>query len=498
MMSDEALSVGITKEEPKHQALGTYEIIIPKVYAPLWTDKDHNKFLLSSGRCSGKTSILVDLIYSTINQMPDYDIVILQATSAEIKTSIINEVVAFFTNKGFDIGDKPTNEIYVPKSQDRVIFNDGAHKGGIYIFPITDSKGGQRARGIKTPNPISLVLFEEVQKNKDANVVEQALATFVRQTTTGMKIVIVGNNETLGHWFTSWSAKKRKDKEWCYIYASYLDIWTLINKEMQDYILNFKRTDPQEYRRMYLGDVRATVNDKVFPQFVRGIHYKLAKDLEVKNILRVIIGIDHATANDKFAVVPLAILSDGTCQTLQVCVDDPQETQRSLAPTEQCEILDDFLEYLDEEYGFTYNQTKIYMSVDGAASPFIAQLRHTKKTSHNKIWRGIRIFKFTQKKKDYNMGIIKSAFALNVIKILNEGKWEWNGARNHHWLCHELEAQRYKNGKLDPAIPNDVVDALEYAMIPYYTNCFNLSWPIRANEINMLNEMHQRMNDYKK
>jgi hypothetical protein len=61
-----------------------------------------------------------------------------------------------------------------------------------------------------------------------------------------------------------------------------------------------------------------------------------------------------------------------------------------------------------------------------------------------------------------------------------------------------LEAQRYKNGKLDPAIPNDVVDALEYAMIPYYTNCFNLSWPIRANEINMLNEMHQRMNDYKK
>jgi hypothetical protein len=65
-------------------------------------------------------------------------------------------------------------------------------------------------------------------------------------------------------------------------------------------------------------------------------------------------------------------------------------------------------------------------------------------------------------------------------------------------LCHELEAQRYKNGKLDASIPNDVVDALEYGLIPYYTNCFNLSWPIRANEANKLNDMRQRMADYER
>lgn len=485
-------------EAPKHQELGTYEIIIPKVYAPLFTDKGHNKFLLSSGRCSGKTSILVDLIYATINQKPDNDIVILQATSAEIKSSIINEVVSFFKNKGFDVGDKPSNEIYVPKSQDRVIFNDGKHKGGIYIYPITDSNGGQRARGIKTPNPISLVLFEEVQKNKDSNVVEQALATFVRQTTEGMKIVIVGNNETLGHWFTTWASKKRKDKEWVYIYASYLDIWSLIGKEMQEYIINFKRTDPLEYRRMYLGDVRAVVNDKVFPQFVRGVHYKFRKDLPTQRIIRIFFGVDHATANDKFAIVPVAVLGDGTTQTLEICVDDPKETQRALAPTEQCDIMNDFLEFLDSKYGFSDNQTPMVMSIDGAASPFIAQVRHTKRTKmrENPIWKFIQIRKFTMKKKDFNMGIIKSALALNVLKILNEGRYEWSGARNHHWLCHELEAQRYRNGKLDPAIPNDVVDGLEYGLIPYYTNCFNLSYPIRANEINKLDEMQKRMNTY--
>lgn len=494
-MSDEALSVGINKE-PHKAELGTYEIIIPKVYAPLFTDKEHNKFLLSSGRISGKTSALVALVYAYINSEPDKDIVILQATSSEIKDSIILEIEKFFINKGFDVGDKPNNEIYIPAAKDKVIFNDGKHKGGIYIFPITDSKGGQRARGITTKNPISLILFEEVQKNKDANVVNQALATFIRQA-KGAKIVVVGNNETLGHWFTNWVIKKRKDKDWVYIYACYLDIWGLLNKETQDFILNFKRTDPQEYRRMYLGDVRATINDKVFPQFVRGIHYKLSKDLIPQKIIKLIIGIDHATANDKFAVVPVAILADGTCQTLQICVDNPLETQRSLAPTEQCDILDDFMQYLDDEYGFSYNATPIIMSIDGAASPFIAQVKHTKRTSRNKaIWRQVKVCRFTMKKKDFNMGLIKSAFALNVIKILNEGKYEWNGARNHHWLCHELEAQRYKNGKLDPAIPNDVCDALEYGLIPYYTNCYNLSWPIRATEINKLKDIQQRINIY--
>ena len=493
-MSDEGLDVGITKE-PRKQELGTYEIIIPKVYAPIFTDKEHNKFLLSSGRCSGKTSILVDLIYATINAEPDKDIVILQATSSEIKDSIIVEIEKFYRNKGFDVGDKPTNEIYIPAAKDKVIFNDGTHKGGIYIFPITDSKGGQRARGIATKNPLSLILFEEVQKNRDANVLNQALATFIRQA-NGAKIVVVGNNETLGHWFTTWAAKKRKDVDWVYIYATYLDIWSLLNKETQEYILNFKRTDPQEYRRMYLGDVRATVNDKVFPQFVRGIHYKLSKDLIPQRIVKLIVGIDHATANDKFSVCPLAILADGTCQTLQICVDNPLETQRSLAPTEQCDILDDFMQFLDDEYGFSYNATQIIMSIDGAASPFIAQVKHTKKTSHNKIWKYVKVCRFTMKKKDFNMGIIKSALALKVLMILNEGKYEWNGARNHHWLCHELEAQRYKNGKLDASIPNDVVDSLEYALIPYYTNCYNLSWPIRASEINKLKEMQQRANDY--
>ena len=77
------------------------------------------------------------------------------------------------------------------------------------------------------------------------------------------------------------------------------------------------------------------------------------------------------------------------------------------------------------------------------------------------------------------MGIIKNAFAYSVLTILNEGKYDWRGNPNTHRLRHEIEAQRYKNGKLDPAIKNDLCDALEYGLIPYYSNCYNLSFPTR-------------------
>ena len=56
----------------------------------------------------------------------------------------------------------------------------------------------------------------------------------------------------------------------------------------------------------------------------------------------------------------------------------------------------------------------------------------------------------------------------------------WNGEQNKHRLAKEIEAQRYKNGKLDPKIKNDLCDALEYGLVPYYTNCYNLSFPIRV------------------
>lgn len=460
-----------------NNGLSSSNITIPSVYKEIFLD-NYRYFILSSGRISGKTSILVAIWWVYHNKYPDRDIVVLQATATEIKDSIINEIEKFLRNSGFDVGENPTNEWYIPKAKDRVVHR--GKNGGTYFYPITDSKGGQRSRGITTKNKLSLVLYEEAQKNKDANVVEQSVVTFIRQLDKMAKLIVVGNNETIGHWFVDYVAEKRQDPEWCYIYACCYDIWGLLNEQTRNYIDNFKKVNYTEFRRMFLGDIHANTSNVVFPQFVRAQHYKRAFELEVHRINYLFIGIDHATANDTFAAVPVAVLDDGTTQTLEVLYNDPTETNRTLAPTEQCELLENFMDFLDNRYGIADNNLPTVLSVDGAAAPFIAQLRHLKKTAKNKrLWSKIDVRSFTMKKKDINLGIIKNAFAYGVLIILNEGFKQWNGEPNQHRLAKEIEKQRYKNGKLDDNIKNDLCDALEYGCIAYYGNPYNLSFPVR-------------------
>ena len=472
-------------EEEKNKLLNSNglsanNLLIPDVYKEIFLNK-YRYFILSSGRISGKTSILVAIWWVTINKYPDRDIVVLQATATEIKDSIINEIEKFLRNSDFDVGDDPNCEWYIPKSKDSITHR--GQTGATYFYPITDSKGGQRTRGITTTNKLSLVMFEEAQKNKDANVVEQSVATFIRQLDMEAKMIIVGNNETVGHWFIDYVNDKRQDPDWCYIYANCYNIWNLLNEQTRNYIENYKKTNYTEFRRMFLGDINANTSNVVFPQFIREKNYKKIFDIKTQNIVTLIVGIDHATANDTFAVVPVAILEDGTTQTLEVMYDDPEETQRTLAPTEQCEMLEEFMEFLNNKYGIADNHLPTILSVDGAAAPFIAQLRHLKTTAKNKkLWKQIQIKGFTMKKKDTNMGIIKNAFAYGVLTILNEGVYKWDKTINKHRLAKEIERQRYKNGKLDPEIKNDLCDALEYGLVPYYNNCYNISFPVRKRE----------------
>lgn len=474
------------------EKLNNQTIKIPKVYAPVFTS-EYTKFILSSGRLSGKTSILVAKWWERVNRYQDRDVVILQATATEIKDSIVNEIIKFLQNSGYDVGDDPKCEWYIPKSHD--IIKHRGYKGETLLRPITDSKGGQRSRGISTTNPISLVLYEEAQKNKDANVIEQSVITFMRQLDKDAQLIIAGNNETIGHWFIDYVNDKRLDPSWCYIYANCFDIWDLLNEQSQNEVLALKKANPTEFKRIYLGDIHANTSDVVFPQFVRKDCYKKRYEIPVQYIRTLIVGIDHATANDTFAVVPVAILEDGTTQTLEVCYDDPSQTNRTLAPTEQCALLEEFMDFLDNKYGIADNGLGTILSVDGASAPFIAQLEHLKKTARNrKLWREIKIKKFTMKKKDMNLGIIKNAFAFRVLTILDEGVRDWRGNVNEHRLCKEIERQRYKRGKLDPSIKNDLCDALEYGLVPYYTNCYNISFPVRVRGGNHYEEIRKIAN----
>ena len=103
----EAVNTKATTTAPviNTNGLSASNILIPKVYEEVFYD-NYRFFLLSSGRLSGKTSVLVALWWIYTNKYHDKDIVMLQATATEIKDSIINEIEKFLRNSGFDVGDK--------------------------------------------------------------------------------------------------------------------------------------------------------------------------------------------------------------------------------------------------------------------------------------------------------------------------------------------------------------------------------------------------------
>ena len=233
----------------------THEVKIPKVYKEIFLS-NFKKFILASGRISGKTTILVNAMFYYIMRYPDNDIIVLQATTTEIKDSIINEFEKFLRNQDYDVGDDPNCDWYIPKAKDKVVHK--GQNGRIVFKAITDSNGGngQRTRGASTTNLLSLVLYEEAQKNKNADVIEHSLATFIRQLDPKVpdaKIIVVGNNETVGHWFIDFVNEKKQDPEWCYIYANCYDIWDFLNQDTKDMIEGLKKSNYLKFRQMYLG-----------------------------------------------------------------------------------------------------------------------------------------------------------------------------------------------------------------------------------------------------
>lgn len=108
-----SLSEKKIKELVNNNGLSVDNFLVPDVYKEIFYD-NYRYFILSSGRISGKTSILVAIWWVFTNKYPDRDIVVLQATATEIKDSIINEIDKFLRNSGFDVGEEPTCEWYIP------------------------------------------------------------------------------------------------------------------------------------------------------------------------------------------------------------------------------------------------------------------------------------------------------------------------------------------------------------------------------------------------
>ena len=86
------------EEQSQRPILTASNIVVPAVYSEIFDD-NFRYFCLASGRIRGKTSILVALWWIFFNKYPDKDIIILQATSREIKDSILKEIKKFLLHR---------------------------------------------------------------------------------------------------------------------------------------------------------------------------------------------------------------------------------------------------------------------------------------------------------------------------------------------------------------------------------------------------------------
>ena len=95
---------------------------------------------------------------------------------------------------------------------------------------------------------------------------------------------------------------------------------------------------------------------------------------------------------------------------------------------------------------------------------------------------------------------MNAAFANGTLKIVNVDKY--SPQYSNKKLVEQIKAQRYlENGKLDPTIPNDFPDALQYAVMMVLKNPYNLTFPerrLRFEQDNSIDAVIERIKEQDK
>jgi len=448
-------------------------------------------------RHSYKTTHLAESALAHYVVFRNCDIIIGVDKVTEAGEGVLAEIKSYIIGKGLN-----KNNSWELDKKDELYHRAQTNRIRVYAAQTQKRADINITKGKKALRPASMIIFDEVQKLHSREVLLNAISTFTRQARevvdtdaqvkTGYSLLVLAGNKERNrhHWYNKWIEEIRQDNSFMLIEPTYLIAPKYVGQLTQKIIDNLMKNDVDEYNYMYLGKSTGIDKNAAFPQFNRSIHLKKKSSLlHVSKADDVVIGVDHASANDALTAVPLALLNDGKTIALERFYDSPK-VNGIKAPSEQAYLFRDYLVWLNRRYNFVGNQTQVCISIDCAAAGFIAQLRLLKDTdrANAALWSLISIYEFTNKDKERNLGIIRDVLRNQLITILeDEEDWVWHirpaGMKlKEDQLVYELEAQIYiydeqGKGRLDPTIPNDLTDALEYAVIPLFINCFHVYFP---------------------
>lgn len=489
------------------------EIEVPKIYEPSFNDLNDQwckKNLWYSPRTSWKSSGLGRIILLYYNLFPNYDVCVGVDSMSNLGEGVLSEFQAFIESEGLN------NEgqwVISPKC----IYKRG-HRNQIRVYPVQTNKHTDvnTTKGKKLIRPVSLFIMDEVQKLHNKDILLNCLSTFLRQMKAGhSKVIFAGNPDRAAMWFHEFYKAKLNDPEWTVLRPTYNDIIEWIPRALLHEIKDLEQNDPIAYRQIYLGDLDAAGWETVFHSFIerkcyidrrvlQRTDYKLGVGAFINSI---VIGVDDAESQDAIAASAVTVHHNGLLRAQEGFYLSCKEMPVKPALTERCAMIIEYLDYINAHFNQEH-QIPIIFSFD-CASGMYRQMQVIAATDRNYMrWRNVRFFAYKDKgqghsaiSKEQQLDMMNAAFANGVLTIVNVDKFspQYSNAK----LVEQIKAQRYlENKKLDPTIPNDCPDALQYAVMMVLINPYHLTFPQRLaryekdNSIDAIIEKIKEQDEY--
>lgn len=475
------------------------KIYVIEKFRPMWTSnadletkygRKVYKFLNISGRVGGKTINAIQLLAITALDYPDFDNVVLRANSAQLKKSVFLELKKFFFKilpmelfAKIEFRSTPPLSIRMPAGNEILFSGVG----------LGSRSGSNQSRGNTAERKIKILMFEETQEMFSGTadgreLINQAEATYMRLLDDkDGKVLFLGNRErNINSRFNVWAREKEKDSSFLVIETSYLDLLPFLNSATLRTIEMEKELNPNNYKYMYLG-IPSGGNDIVYAAFTETVHVlgkKSTEDLfyvdsrdankdkyHAENVNQLFIGVDGANSKDKMVFMPIFHFTNArlVVKTGDIISHDPLKngilTNEKLVKV----YVREWLRVLIDRYHLS--NKNITFVVDGHCVDLIAQLQYELAPFYN-----VSVFKFTRKDVVETTKTVNNAFSAGMLYLTDENWHELlsNAEISSYQLFNELQTicWREEEGhedELNPAIPNDLTDAMRYAVAYHVT-----------------------------
>lgn len=460
------------------------EIEVPEVYEPSFNDlgdKWCKKNLWYSPRTSWKSSGLGRIILLYYQAFPNYDVCIGVDSMSNVGEGVLSEFQAYLENEGLS-----DSWVFTPKC----IYKKG-YRNQVRVYPVqTNAKQNvNTTKGKKLIRPISLFIMDEVQKLHNKEILLNCLSTFLRQMKAGhSKVILAGNPDRSAMWFTDFYKAKLLDDDWTVLRPTYRDIIEWIPTALLHEIKDLEKTDPIAYKQIYEGDLDAAGWEVVFHSFIERKHYidrrvlmETDQKLGMRALIRsIIIGVDDAESNDAISATCLTVHNNGFLRAQEHFYLSCKELSEKPALTERCDMIIQFLDYINTH--FNQEHTLPIIMVFDCASGMYRQMVVKMQTDKNYLrWRNVRLFAYKDKQqKEQQLDLVNASIANGTLTIVNVDKF--SPQYSNAILVEQLKALRYlPNKKIDPTIPNDCTDSLQYATMTVLSNPYNLTFPERLD-----------------